>query len=451
MQVEMCVVDDDCAIPKSKTGLAGRRGLAGTLFVHKVAGALAEAGKPLPDVVAAAAAVAGAVSTMSVSASPCVVPGRAPSFTLPAGKVELGLGIHGEAGFQQAPATAVDELVDGMVARILENDPDLCYLPTQPGDAVALLLNNLGGTSNLEMSVVARAALQACASRGINVVRFFSGALMTSLQMAGFSVTLLKLEPDMVAGLDAPVAVPAWPAAAPGADVPKAPATRGRVARQSASFPATLDASVIACMQTLADAMVASEAVLTDLDAKTGDGDMGKSVESAGLALRGLLAGVSAGAGAAGSLAQALEALGDTWATAMGGSSGVFYNLALSAASASLGDAGGAGTAAQWSAALSEAAASIMKYGGAKSGNRTMLDALVPASELLAAQVAGAGPALAKVVAAADQGAKATATMAAGAGRSSYIDAAAIAGHEDPGARAVAIYLGAVRQALGGN
>eukprot|EP00729_Bicosta_minor_P014219 gene14219-10147_t len=290
LNVEMVICGDDVAIPKSNKS-AGRRGLAGTLFVHKVAGALAEGGASLSKVVSAAQAVASSVGTMSVSSSPCVVPGRTPSFTLPDGKVELGLGIHGEAGFNQIGMQPVDTIVATMVEMIVSADADRNYLPVASGEKVALMVNNLGGTSNIEMSVVTRAALAECKLRGIKVVRCFAGTLMTALQMSGFSLTLLRASTVEVAVeplLDYSVGVAAWPACTPGIDATP------RIAEASVAFPARLPSTVIAALKAVAVALKASEPMLTELDQKVGDGDLGLSLETGAGVIETLLATVAA-------------------------------------------------------------------------------------------------------------------------------------------------------------
>lgn len=308
-----------------------------------MAGGLARAGKPLAAVAKAASSVAGAVATMGVSASPCVVPGRPASFQLPDGKVELGLGIHGEAGFQQVDISQVDLLITKIFDCILSTEPNRGYLAIGPAEKVAVMINNLGGTSNLEMAVIARGVMAESAARGLEVVRCYSGALMTSLQMSGFSITLFKLGgdaggvPGVTGLLDAGVKVSGWPASYevdPAIAVASAATEVVGAPIMKPVFPGALDGTVIECLKAFVAAMKASEPRLTELDAKVGDGDMGKSVEAGAAALDTFIAAVTpyppgpppATTGA--DLAQALSAIGDTLGEAMGGSSGILYNLA---------------------------------------------------------------------------------------------------------------------------
>ena len=194
--VEMVIVGDDCAL--AKDDIVGRRGLAGTVFVHKVAGAAAEAGMDLPTVYAYAQQAAEAIGTMGVSLSPCTIPGNAPSLEgMGAGEIELGLGIHGERGSKVVPVMGADAIVKTMVDKIL--DPFTSYLTIKPGTEIAVLLNNLGSTTALEMGVAARSVLTYLRSDlKLNVVRIGIGPFMTALDMQGLSITLMKLDSDLL-------------------------------------------------------------------------------------------------------------------------------------------------------------------------------------------------------------------------------------------------------------
>lgn len=194
--VETVFVADDCAIPRS-TSKAGRRGLAGTVFVHKVAGAVADMGETLHSVAAAARAVAADVATMSVSVSPCIVPGRGPSFELPQGWMGLGLGIHGEDGVARQPIEEADALAERLVSGIFAPPPDYGYFSLAPQSRVALLVNNLGGTSQLEVLIFLRSVLNALRKRDLVVARVYFGTHMSSLSMAGLSISLLRLDKEI--------------------------------------------------------------------------------------------------------------------------------------------------------------------------------------------------------------------------------------------------------------
>ena len=178
LAVEMVLVGDDVALAASGSGGPGRRGIAGTVFVHKIAGASAAEGEPLSTVVEDIRAATESLGTMGVALSPCTVPAAGqPSFTLGENEIELGLGIHGEEGIQRAPIDHVDNLVDQLVTKIVE-DREL-----KAGDKIALLVNNLGGTTTMELNIAARSALQALADRNIVVQRAYVGTFLTALEM----------------------------------------------------------------------------------------------------------------------------------------------------------------------------------------------------------------------------------------------------------------------------
>ena len=245
-----------------------------------------------------------------------------------------------------------------MVGMIVAADADRDYLPVASGEKVALMVNNLGGTSNIEMAVVVRAALAECKAAGIEVVRCFSGTLMTALQMSGFSLTLLRASTVTVAVeplLDCSVGAAAWPACTPGVNVSAAATATPRAGDAAVvEFPKVLPPTVIAALASVAAALASSEKMLTELDQKVGDGDLGLSLETGAGVIKTLLAGVAAGPSDDGSnLGGALAALGEHLGTHMGGSSGAFYNLALRVGSGVVAAAVVPGSASSWASALS--------------------------------------------------------------------------------------------------
>jgi dihydroxyacetone kinase len=429
--VETVVVADDVALTGADD-TAGRRGLAGTILVHKVAGAAAEAGAPLDRVRDEAAAVAAAVGTMGVGLTPCTVPAAGhPGFELGADEVELGLGIHGEPGVRRVPLVPADELVDVLLDRIVR-DREL-----GPGDRVALLVNNLGGTPAMELQIVLRSALRNLAGRGITVERAWAGGFLTALEMAGCSLSLLPVDDDVLARLDAPTHAPAWP-----------PAHLGRVRSEPRRVPQTVTQQEIRGGENLAagrvitavcDALIEAEPVLTELDSAVGDGDLGISLARGAEAVRRERAGYPADP------AGILRGLSGTLRRALGGTSGPLYAVFLLRAAAVLDKAPG-----EWAQAVAEGAEAVGELGGARVGDRTMLDALVPAAEaLVAAESEGAKPAEAvrRAVEAARKGVASTAGLTPRRGRSSYLGERAL-GHVDPGAEAVAVWLAAIESTM---
>jgi dihydroxyacetone kinase len=435
--VEMVVVADDVALAASDRH-AGRRGLAGTVLVHKVAGAAAAAGLPLAGVRQAALDAIASVGTMGVALTPCTVPaaGR-PGFELGPDEIELGLGIHGEAGVRRARIGRADDLVEQMLSAIIDDRR------LRAGDRVALLVNNLGGTPSLELSIVTGAALGQLAARGLIVERAWTGSFLTALEMAGVSLSLMALDDERLARLDAPTRAPAWPAA-----------HVGRVARQPARLPAPGDATgpsagpaaraidhpLASTLRSVCAALSAAEDELTRLDQAVGDGDLGISLARGARAVERDLAQYPLHDPAA-----TLRALSATLRRALGGTSGPLYAIALLRAAVVFERAGDA-SLGRLAAALRAAGDGIAEVGDARRGDCTMLDALIPAAEALetaARSGAGLGEALQRCIEAAEKGAAATAHLVPRRGRSSYLGERAI-GYPDPGAMAVVVWLKAL-------
>ena len=404
LKVAMVVVDDDVALPD----LTQARGVAGTLFVHKIAGALADQGADLETVTHAAQRVIDGVISIGMSLDTCTLPGSPKENRIGPGKAELGLGIHGEAGIEQVDfSTARDAM-----AMVLER-----LKPRMgPGPHVALL-NNLGGATPLEMAVLAEELLRSPLGPDI---RWLVGPapMMTSLDMQGFSISLLPVPQADETALAAPVAPRAWPGCVAVSDVSVLPLPDGLTPIQPiASKNPARRAFIARCCQVLIDA----ETELNALDAKSGDGDTGSTLATAARALSGALDRLPLA-----DETQLYRAIGQELSQTMGGSSGVLLAIFFAAA----GDASASGKDAI--GALGAGLDRIRQVGGAGPGDRTMIDALDPA---LAALPGGIAPA----VRAARQGADATAAITrAGAGRASYLPPESLAGHNDPGAEAVA-------------
>ncbi len=429
--VETVVVADDVAL-RDTVAAERRRGLAGTVLVHKVAGAASAAGLDLAAVAAEARATAAAVGTMGVALGACTVPGGSAGFTLAADEMELGLGIHGEAGVRRAKLASADAIVEELLTAILTD------LAMPAGARVALLVNGLGGTPPMELAIVARKALAHLRAAGLQVERAWSGNLMTALEMPGASLSLLAVDEARLARLDAATEAPAWPGRGRVADKlvrvlePAPPAAGAPILTPTKAGRAMRQAALRA-----AEALAAAEPQLTELDAAAGDGDLGLSMTRAAAAIRALPASDWATPPAA--LKQLAAALG----RAIAGSSGPFYATALVRAARGLPDDP---VPLDWAEALDAAAASIAELGGARPGDRTMLDALVPAATAFRTALdAGAPPTAAwsQAVAAAREGTAATSGMHPRVGRAAYLGDRAL-GHADAGATAVVIWLAAI-------
>ena len=404
LKVNMVVVDDDIALPD----LPQPRGVAGTLFVHKIAGALAEQGAELEAVTEAAQRVIKGVVSIGMSLDTCTVPGSPKEERIPAGKAELGLGIHGEAGIEQVEFSTARDAMEMVVDRLAPN--------IGPGPHVALL-NNLGSTTPLEMAVLAEELTR---SRIGEQIRWLVGPalLMTSLDMRGFSVSLLPTTKADEAALAAPVAPWAWPGCLAVSDIAIVPLPDGLSAIQPiASRNDAMRAFVERCCRIL----IAAETDLNALDAKSGDGDTGSTLATAAGALIGALDRLPLA-----DHTQLYRAIGLELSQTMGGSSGVLLAIFFEAA----GYASAAGN--DLIGAMKAGLERIQQVGGARPGDRTMIDALRPALEALNLGVDAAARA-------AREGADSTARITrARAGRASYLAEQSLAGHNDPGAEAVA-------------
>lgn len=201
--VKQVVVNDDVAV-KDSLYTVGRRGVAGTVFVHKIAGALAEAGASLDDVQAVAQKVIDNVRTMGAAISPCTVPAAGkPGFELSEKEMEIGIGIHGEPGTHREEMKTADEIVDMLLGHILE---DLDY----SGSEVAVMVNGSGATPLMELFIINNRVSDVLAGKGIQVYRTFVGEYMTSIEMEGFSISLLRLDGQLKELLDAKADTPAW-------------------------------------------------------------------------------------------------------------------------------------------------------------------------------------------------------------------------------------------------
>lgn len=405
LKVEMVVVDDDVALPD----LPQARGLAGTLFVHKIAGAIAEANGSLEMVTDAAKTVISRSASIGMSLDTCTVPGSVKEDRIQLGNAELGLGIHGEAGVEQVTFENAKTAMQ-MVLQKLE--------PHMPGGDVVALLNNLGATTPLEMSILANELMDSPYAKNIKLV-IGPAPLMTSLDMHGFSVSVMSIDEKHADALTQPVSIPAWPGVQERipVKVSRLPDGLTPVKPIPSSHPATRSTVLAIC-----DMLIGAESALNTLDAKSGDGDTGSTLATAARSLKESLDRMPLA-----DLTQLMPALGNELSQTMGGSSGVILAIFFNAT----GDACARGLTIQ--GALAEGLARVSQVGGAKVGDRTMIDALHPALQALPDGIEVAA-------AEARAGADATASIIkAKAGRAAYVPEENLIGHNDPGAEAVAL------------
>ena len=403
LKVNMVVVDDDIALPN----LPQPRGLAGTLFVHKIAGTLANEGASLETVTAIANRVIEKVKTIGMSLDTCNVPGSVKVTRIPVGRAELGLGIHGEAGVDQIEYQSAKQAVALMVERLVSELAD--------GECVALI-NNLGGVSALEMSVLSNELIKSGLSSRLKWI-IGPSSMMTSLDMKGFSISVYPITTEELRCLSEPVYLSSWPDCKSVVDPTIMDMPDGL--RPNRPVPSNHEPTrklLTECCGVLLD----SEADLNKLDAFCGDGDTGSTLASAARALAGTMDEMPLA-----DHTQMFRALGQELSQTMGGSSGVLLAIFFAAA----GDSASSG--ASIPQALLDGLKRMQEIGGANLGDRSMVDALEPGLLALASGQSAAS--------ASREGADKTAQMgSARVGRATYLGADQLKGHVDPGAEAVA-------------
>jgi dihydroxyacetone kinase len=475
---QILVVADDCALPRTK-GITGARGVAGTVLIHKVAGAAAAKGYTLSQVAALATQVTKRMGTLGVALNNVTVPGAATvNDRLDDHTIEIGLGIHGEAGMKQSPLLTCDQMTKEMLSTIRaygrtsldhdhdhnhnnHNDPDTKIVPMfGKGDDLCLLVNNLGGTSNFEMSILANSAVKLLEGEyECKVSRLFVGAFMTSFDMHGVSLTVLNLtgaSTEMVELLDAPTDAPAWKKCDiynTDNDNKRASATeRPEVvvdddhdeSKTNVSllpplnidnFEATAKELAIKAAKALED----NEPLLTKYDTIVGDGDCGITMKRGATQV---LERLEKGSIPTNHPVTMFAAMADAVSASMGGTSGVLLELMFRKMSYMLQRSQTNIGVKELCAAFQAGVDAISLYGGATVGSRTMLDALVPAAAVLMQTND-----LLEAASKAKWGADGTAQMkTASAGRSNYLSEETLVGTPDPGAVAVSIVLEALSE-----
>ena len=404
INVEMVIVDDDIALPN----LPQARGVAGTLFVHKITGALADQGANLRTVVAAARKVVAGTKSIGMSLDTCTMLGSPKEERIPEGMAELGLGIHGEAGVEQIAFKGANAAIASVVEKLGVAMEEESYVA---------LVNNLGGTSVLEMSVILYELGQSSIGRKIAYV-VGPAAMMTSLDMRGFSISVCPVSKKEIELLSAPIRLSAWPGISAINPIRVVALPDGL----TPVTPLPCDhAETRAFLMDCCNLLISAKDDLNALDAKSGDGDTGSTLAGAAHSLIGALDRLPLA-----DHTQLCRAIGLELNQTMGGSSGVLLAIFFAAA----GD--GTSSGLPMGEALKAGLARMQEIGGASLGDRTMIDSLSPALNALENGISQAAKA-------ARAGANHTASiLQAKAGRASYISAKQLEGHVDPGAEAVA-------------
>jgi dihydroxyacetone kinase len=430
------VTDDIWSAPPDE--FEKRRGIAGDLTVFKVAGAAAEEGASLDEVERLARHTNDRTRSFGVAFDGCTLPGKSePLFTVPQGRMAVGLGIHGEPGIDETDVPTADELAELFVSRLLQEVPEGVEVS---GARVVPILNGLGSVKYEELFVVYRSVDRLLRAAGVEVVDPEVGEFCTSFDMAGCSLTLLWLDDELERLWTAPADTPAFrrgsvserehvdssTAAAAQKTIPPA----SDESRQAATFIADL-------LARMAEAIDAQADELGRMDSVAGDGDHGIGMQRGSRAgARAARSAADAGAGAGTTLAEA----GDAWSDQGGGTSGVIWGRILQTLGKTLGDEAPV-NAAVVAAAVGEARDVVMGFGKAKVGDKTMVDAIVPFADDLSASVDAGRPlrvAWPQAAAVAEQAAQRTADMAAKLGRARSHGDKSI-GTPDPGAVSFAL------------
>ena len=407
LNIRMVIVDDDISLPEDVQA----RGLAGTLFVHKIAGFLAEGGKILDEIFDATQSLIPLISSIGVSIDNCTVPGTLKDERIAEGMAELGLGIHGEPGRELIAFENAGSIMKTILSHLQSKiDNDQKY---------ALILNNLGGCTPLEMAILREEIAKSDLVSHLSLI-IGPEMLMTSLDMHGFSLSIIPCSKLVAEALTFPVGPRAWPKPVPLIDLIISDLP---VIQKKEDWLPSENVELKRIIQKCCLILEEKEQALNELDSKIGDGDTGSTLAGAARALTEELDKLPLG-----DTKQFLESMGELLSKTMGGSSGVLMAIFFSAAGQKFGDT------PEWPKAMEAGLGRIIEIGGAQIGDRTMIDALAPAFKAL-----NEGKTLLDAAKAARSGADATQKMPiARAGRAAYLSKRVLENITDPGAEAVA-------------
>ncbi|KAJ9115161.1 hypothetical protein QFC24_007072 [Naganishia onofrii] len=462
---ELVIIGDDVAVPRKQGALVGRRGLAGTILAYKCASAVADQGGELDECKEVAEAVGGMLGTIGAGLNHCHIPGTATQEShLQADQVEIGMGIHNEPGILKRTLPPAKELITQMLSYITNtSDTERAFLPFQHDgkDRVVLLVNNLGGVSELELGLITQQALAVLEEQKITVDRVNSGSFMTSCNLPGFSLTLLLLpreetQPKYTAArilelIEAPASAPGWK---PFQRVVKEQDAYVQGEAKVAAMKNGGKAVPIPNVQVFRDALraacknvIAAEPEITQFDTIAGDGDCGLCLKSGAEEILRLADDTDNGLDST-DVINSVLALAQAMERKMDGTSGALYSIwtnALAAGFATSTET--SATPAAWSAALGHALTTLYKYTSARAPSRTLIDPLAAFTESF---TSSRGQDLAGAVEAAVKAAEHTRTIEAKAGRAAYVgqDALREANVPDPGAWGVVKILEGIQSVV---
>ena len=435
------VTDDVASAAPDKR--SDRRGIAGTFTVYKIGGAAAEEGADLDEVERVMRAANAATFSFGVAFGGCTLPGAdAPLFDVAAGRMDFGLGIHGEPGVSSRAAMPAHELAAVLV------DTLLAERPAQADGRVAALLNGLGATKYEELFVLWGAVSELLEAAGLRLVGPEVGELVTSLDMAGCSLSLTWLDDELERLWTAPAQTPSFRRGAVAASrfrTHRAFTATADEATDEEASPESAAAAAVAtsCLQALNDVVEANKEHLGQIDAVAGDGDHGIGMS------RGSRAARSAAQETSGGIGTVLRAAGAAFGDQAGGTSGILWGTLLASMGTALGNTE-AVTPQRVAAAVRTSTDELQRFSGAELGDKTMLDALLPFVDELVARI-GAGENLAgswtAAAATAVRAADGTAPLVPRIGRARPLAERSV-GTPDPGAVSMGLILTAIAAVL---
>ncbi|MDR1427969.1 MAG: dihydroxyacetone kinase family protein [Bifidobacteriaceae bacterium] len=439
------VTDDISSAPAADA--AKRRGIAGDLCVFKAAAYAAEQGRALEAVWRFARFANARTRSFGVAFSGCTLPGASePLFAVPEGRMDVGMGIHGEPGLRQEDVGSAEEIAQLLVAGLLAETPD------GAGCRVAVLTNGLGSVKYEELFVLHRSVNRLLHEAGLEIVEPDVGEMCTSFEMAGASLTLFWMDEDLEAAWRAPADSPAY---RKGSIAPQELADGGGSASANDADQAvwasqesrTAAVAVGRAVAAAADAIDATADDLGKLDQVAGDGDHGIGMRRGAAAARKAAADALAAGAGAGSV---LSAAGEAWSDRAGGTSGALWGLILGTLGSQIGDRERP-DAQRVAAGVTAAAAAVQRFGKAQVGDKTLVDTLVPFAAALSRSASSGQPlaeAWAEAAAVARGAAAATADLIPKIGRARP-HAEKSVGTPDPGAVSMATIVEAVAPVLG--
>ncbi|KAH0425138.1 dihydroxyacetone kinase [Colletotrichum camelliae] len=444
IRCDMLVVGDDVGVGRSRSGRVGRRGLAGTVIVQKIASALAAQGRDLSEVHNIASQVAENLVTVGASLSHVHVPGRAPSGDELSSneEVEIGMGIHNEEGFGRVK-DSLSGVVSTMLNQLLDqSDTDRAFIRLQKDDKIVLMVNNLGGLSQLELGAITNEVISQLKGRhDIQPRRILSGTYMSSLNGLGFSITLLKvIDESWVQLVDASTEASGWLPAIATADLSEnqkatTSSEEEDIITDEEPVGTNFRVDIAVAKPALTSALnhvIAAEPEVTKYDTLVGDGDCGLCLKTSAQAV---LAYINEQQSLEADAGKLVDNIAGVVEGNMDGTSGALYAIFLNALAHGLRiqsqqmQQEQPATSDTWAKALQSALSALGKYTPAQPGDRTVVDALAPFVSTFAASGS-----LKDAVEAARKGCESTKGMEASLGRSVYVGGEEWKNCPDPGA-----------------